>query len=133
MDGNTVISTLDVTKRDQIFACSKLKTVIASEASPNLIGLLLGHIIDMLAKPMLCYSIYQDAAIFLQKKQAQIYTAVITGDLVSEEVITVSLEYLHLLMAMKAATLMEIKTVMKYQLTEKESTCSPTRKMVISL
>jgi hypothetical protein len=81
MDGNTVISTLDVTKKDRIFACSKLKMVTASEASPSRTGLLLGLIIDMLVNPMLCCSIYPNAAIFPLKKQEQTYIAAITGDL----------------------------------------------------
>ncbi len=128
-----MISTLDVTKKDRIFACLKLKTEIASEASPSQTGLLLGLIIDMLVTPMLCCSIYPNAAIFPLKKQVQTYIAAITGDLVSEEVITVSLAHLHRLTVMKAATLTETKKAMRYRLTGKESICSLTRRMAHSL
>ena len=88
MDGNTLTSILDVTRRDQPFACFRLKmvTALVDILNPN------GHLkMRMLKTVKLCCLTYQGAVTFLPSKQdAGIYDAALFLALALRQAVTMS-------------------------------------------
>jgi hypothetical protein len=104
----------------------------ASEDTPRLSGHLL-LLVSILVIVILCSSISRNNEVFKAKRQAQRYSAVVVGDLISMEVMEPS--YVHMvnhLMVIKSVHHDQITLLMELLLILPVTTCSLTRKMMNS-
>jgi hypothetical protein len=132
MGGRPKISTSDATTRARLSPCLRSKMGTASEDTPKLSGHLI-FLVSILVIVILCSSISQNNEVFKAKRQAQRYTAIVVMDLISVEVLNKS--YVHLanhLMVIKGVDHFQINLVMELLLILPVTTCSLTRKIIIS-
>ena len=127
-DGNTLTSILDVTRRDQPFACFRLKmvTALVDILNPN------GHLkMRMLKTVKLCCLTYQSAVTFLPSKQdGGIYDAALIPALALRQAVTLSFAHcMNHLMVKEIACHGQMNPAMKSLKMLMASICSQTREM----